>query len=172
MKQISKQEARKKYGICTTGASSLCQFFLREDGCVVDDTNCVRYCPPLAAINPQATDFFYAMGKKARKDVPYGAWYAYRAWQDSLEYKTDMFEAADVPWGRNAKQEAVDFVAALREAGITEIAVTESNSALMESVHALVEAGAELAGTVVVKRQNKYDDYIEERQGLRFKIPD
>lgn len=48
MKRISKKEAREKYGICTSGASSLCTFYLREDGCVVDETNCVRYCPQLA----------------------------------------------------------------------------------------------------------------------------
>lgn len=49
LKRISKKEAHSKYGVCTSGTSSLCQFFLRSDGCVVDETNSVRYCPPLAA---------------------------------------------------------------------------------------------------------------------------
>lgn len=46
MKEISKKEASKKYGICVSGPNSLNRYYLREDGCVVDDTDCVRYYPP------------------------------------------------------------------------------------------------------------------------------
>ncbi len=47
MKEITKKEAKEKYGICVTGANAMNRYYLREDGCVVDDTNCVRYCPAL-----------------------------------------------------------------------------------------------------------------------------
>lgn len=48
MKRISKREAAEKYGVIVSGASGLCRFYLREDGCVVDDSGCVRYMPPFA----------------------------------------------------------------------------------------------------------------------------
>ena len=46
MKRISKKEASAKYGVWVGGASSLCRFYLREDGCVVDDGGNLRYIPP------------------------------------------------------------------------------------------------------------------------------
>lgn len=46
LKRISKKEAKEKYGVCVTGASSLCRFYLRDDGCVVDESGCIRYYPP------------------------------------------------------------------------------------------------------------------------------
>lgn len=49
LKRISKKEAHDKYGICISGANSLCKYFLRGDGCVVDDTGCIRYYPPMKA---------------------------------------------------------------------------------------------------------------------------
>lgn len=113
-------------------------------------------------------EYFKAM-KKTPSKVSRGAGYAYRAWRNTCEYCTSMFEAADVPWGSTAKPEAVDFVNALREAGVTEIAVTESSSGLMDSIHALVEAGAKLDGTVMVERHLEYDRF-EVVPGLKFKI--
>ena len=121
-------------------------------------------------MNIQTNDYFYAMGKKAPQEVSDGAWYAYRAWRNTRDNKTEPFEAAEIPWGSNVKQDAADFVAALREAGVTEIAVTDTSTSLLEGIHALVGAGAELVGTVMVKRHTDYDR-SEERHGLRFKIP-
>ena len=47
LKQISKKEASEKYGICVSGPNSMNRYYLRSDGCVVDDTNRVRFCPAL-----------------------------------------------------------------------------------------------------------------------------
>lgn len=121
-------------------------------------------------MNSQTDNYFYSMCKKTAGEVPSGAWYAYRAWRDTCDNKTEPFEAAEIPWGRNVEQDMVAFVAALREAGVTEIAVTETSTSLMEGVHTLVNAGAELVGPVMVKRQPEYGR-AEERRGLKFKIP-
>lgn len=43
MKRISKKEASEKYGVCVSGANSFNRYYLRDDGCVVDDTGCIRY---------------------------------------------------------------------------------------------------------------------------------
>lgn len=46
MKQISKKEAREKYGVSTEGINSMYDYFLREDGCVVDSNGDRRFIPP------------------------------------------------------------------------------------------------------------------------------
>ena len=46
MKRISKKEASKKYGVIVSGANSLYAYYLREDGCVVDSDDDIRYYPP------------------------------------------------------------------------------------------------------------------------------
>lgn len=121
------------------------------------------------AYSIKTNDYFYAMGKKAPEVVPSGAWYAYHAWRNTRDYQTEPFEVPRIPWGSKVKQEAMDFVAALREAGVEEFAVTDTSTSLLEGIHALVDAGAELAGTIMVKHQLEYDR-AEERQGLRFRI--
>lgn len=55
MKEISKREAKEKYGICTSGANSMNRYYLMDDGSVVDDTKCTRYIPALS-VNNQALD--------------------------------------------------------------------------------------------------------------------
>lgn len=45
MKRISKKEASEKYGIVVSGANSMNTYYLREDGCVVDDCGDIRYIP-------------------------------------------------------------------------------------------------------------------------------
>ena len=48
-KPISKTEARKKYGISTTGVNSFYDYYLLDDGKIVDDDGDIRYSPPLSA---------------------------------------------------------------------------------------------------------------------------
>lgn len=70
MKEISKKEASEKYGICVSGPNSLNRYYLREDGCVVDDTDCVRYRPKKPTIcnilGVEVGESFYINGIKAR----------------------------------------------------------------------------------------------------------
>lgn len=48
MKRISKQEARDKYGVIVTGVNSLYDYYLTDDGKVIDSGGDVRYTPPTA----------------------------------------------------------------------------------------------------------------------------
>ena len=46
LKRISKTEAAEKYGVLVNGVNSLYNYFVREDGCVVDSGGDIRYYPP------------------------------------------------------------------------------------------------------------------------------
>lgn len=46
LRRISKKVAREKYGVLTGGVNSMYDYFLREDGCVVDSDADLRYIPP------------------------------------------------------------------------------------------------------------------------------
>ena len=52
LKQISEKEASEKYGCVISGPNSLNKYYLRSDGCVVDDTGCVRYIPKKLDVCP------------------------------------------------------------------------------------------------------------------------
>ena len=73
---------------------------------------------------------------------------AYRAWVDSVRNDSSIFEVADLPWN----EDVVDFVETLRKAGITEIAVTDHSTALMDGLHALDAEGFHIVSTCVVRR--------------------
>ena len=44
-KKISKKEASEKYGVVTDGANSLYEYFLKDNGQVVDSDGDVRFDP-------------------------------------------------------------------------------------------------------------------------------
>lgn len=46
LKRISKKVAREQYGVLTGGVNSMYDYYLREDGCVVDSGGDLRYIPP------------------------------------------------------------------------------------------------------------------------------
>lgn len=108
--------------------------------------------------------------KETGKPVSNGEWYAYRAWSNTEDYKAEMFEAVEIPWGSDLKNGTmVDFVNALKNAGVTEFAVTDHSTALMEGIYALVTAGCSIKGPAVVKRHPAYWG-DEEHIGLIFTI--
>lgn len=45
MKEITKKEAREKYGIITSGVNSLYSYYLLEGGSVVDSDGDIRFIP-------------------------------------------------------------------------------------------------------------------------------
>lgn len=46
MTKISKQEAHKKYGVIISGVNSLYNYYLTDDGYIIDDDGDIRYIPP------------------------------------------------------------------------------------------------------------------------------
>lgn len=77
-----------------------------------------------------------------------GAMKAYWAWENSFLSKADFFEVRDLPWEKDAH----DFVACLKEAGVSEFAITDKSTALMDVLHALSNEGCEMKGLCTVKR--------------------
>ena len=78
---------------------------------------------------------------------PFSAGYmtAYRAWQGSRENDSrtsgePVFEVSNLPWDK----EAYDFVACLKEACVTEFAITDQSTALMQLLHILEDEGCKL----------------------------
>jgi len=67
---------------------------------------------------------------------------AYRAWVGSTRSESSLFEVQDLPWPRDIR----DFVETLRAAGITEFAVTDRNTGLMEGLHLLAAEGCAMEG--------------------------
>jgi len=88
---------------------------------------------------------------------------AYRAWQCSMDNGSSYFEVPDLPWEKDAH----DFVTTLKEAGITEFAVTDRSTALMELLHVLVnEEGCKIVGLCTVMRRKAQRQETEEYAGI------
>lgn len=71
MQKITKKEAREKYGIVTSGASSLCSFYLRDDGCIVDDSGAVRYAPPPKKITYSELASLFRARERENEKIPF-----------------------------------------------------------------------------------------------------
>ena len=82
---------------------------------------------------------------------------AYRAWQNSTANESgvsgeSILEVNDLPWDN----EAHDFITCLKEAGITQFAVTDQSTALMRVLHILAdEEGCKLKGFCKVTRSER-----------------
>ena len=95
-----------------------------------------------------------------------GAVAAYRAWENSRNRQSDSFEIDHLPW----PQEMPEFVAALRLAEVSEIAITDKSTGLMEGLHALEAEGCKLAGLCKVTRKPKWEDEDEVLPGILVKL--
>ena len=99
-----------------------------------------------------------------------GAMRAYWAWVNTVEYKAEMFEVTDIPWGPELKDGAMaDFVNTLKAAGVIEFAVTDHSTALMEGIFELVSVGCKVKAPTIVKRHPEHWG-DEEHYGLIFAI--
>ena len=116
----------------------------------------------------QTNAYFEALMNNGEKKSC-GQGYAIRAWSRTREQSSDMFEVEYLPWGSELKAGAMEeFVETLKEAGITEFAVTDQATSLMTSLHALFAAGGTLVCPVTVTRSK---DWIEaSRAGLLVTI--
>ena len=73
---------------------------------------------------------------------------AYIAWFKSIRNQSSTFEVDDLPWPRDIHE----FVETLRAAGITEFAVTDRSTGLMEGLHLLAAEGCTMQGLGKVTR--------------------
>ena len=91
---------------------------------------------------------------------------AYYAWDRSIRMKSSELEADDLPY----KNQMSDFVKTLREAGFTEIVVTDTNSDLISGLYELTRLGCTMKGMCEITRGINY--YGEEEtvcvRGIRF----
>lgn len=111
----------------------------------------------------------YFQQLKKSDNVTWGQGMAYRAWENSLENDTSIFEVRELPWGNHVKEEMRDFVDTLRVAGVDHFAVTDESTALMTSLHELIAAGGILEGPCTVTRHPFYQE-TETRLGLEIRI--
>ena len=106
-------------------------------------------------------DSIKAWNEREEKCFPFpfskGQMSAYRAWQNSTANESSVngekiLEVNDLPWD----YEAHDFAQTLKEAGITEFAITDRSTALMELLHILAdEEGCKVVELCKVTRSEK-----------------
>ena len=98
-----------------------------------------------------------------------GAMKAYQAWQNSTADESSTFEVNNLPWAK----EAHDFIATLKEAGITEFAITDRSTALMELLHVFAdEEGCKMLGLCKVTHSEKRwgEDETTEHEGILMSL--
>ena len=119
-----------------------------------------------------------AWNAREEKEFPFpfskGYMSAYRAWQNSTANESGLngesiLEVNDLPWDN----EAHDFITCLKEAGITEFAVTDQSTALMRVLHILAdEEGCKLKGFCKVTRSERRwgEDETTEHDGILMSL--
>jgi len=98
----------------------------------------------------QTNTYFRAL-EQASSNSPLtdGQHRAYISWFNSFRNQSSVFEVDDLPWPRDIR----DFVETLRAAGVSEFAVTDRSTGLMEGLHLLVAEGCAMQGLCRVTRK-------------------
>ena len=99
---------------------------------------------------------------------------AYRAWQNSTANESSLgnesiLEVSDLPWAKDAH----NFIETLKEAGITQFAITDRSTALMELLHVLAaEEGCRMISLCKVTRSEKRwgEEGTEEYDGILMSL--
>ena len=116
----------------------------------------------------RVTEYFERIRELAAEDysrVGRGVQAALEAYSFTLSRKSSEFECNDLPWTTNM----VDFVKALREAGLETIVVTETSTALLENLHKLAAQGCTVEGLCTVTRPDFWGK-PEDVPGIRVRI--
>lgn len=95
-------------------------------------------------MNDKTNAYFNALQEAATN----GQAKAWQAWTETTRSQSSAFEVRDLPWDRDIH----DFVETLRAAGVAEFAVTDRSTALMGSLHRLVDEGCTMQGLCKVTR--------------------
>ena len=91
---------------------------------------------------------------------------AYWAWNESTRYNTEVFEVSELPWQKDAH----DFISCLKEAGISEFAITDRSTALMDLLHAFEKEGCTMKGLCEVKHIDERWGEKETRNGILMSL--
>ena len=111
---------------------------------------------------------WYKEDAAAKFPFEQGACKAYRAWASSISRKEDELEMDDFLWDK----EVVDFIEALRSAGIETFVYTNQSTAVMENLHAFAAQGCTMMGLCTITRQETRwgDEEPTEVMGIRFSL--
>ena len=116
----------------------------------------------------RVTEYFERIRELAAEDysrVGRGVQAALEAYSFTINRQSSEFECNDLPWTTNM----VDFVKALREAGLETIVVTETSTALLENLHKLAAQGCTVEGLCTVTRPDFWCK-PEDVPGIRVRI--
>ena len=117
----------------------------------------------------EQTNTYFRVLEQASSESPLtdGKHRAYIAWFNSFRNQSSAFEVDDLPWPRDIHE----FVETLRDAGVTEFAVTDRSTGLMEGLHKLAAEGCTMQGFCTVTRSEFRwgGDGTEEYQEILFR---
>ena len=115
-------------------------------------------------------DFLLMISEKKESDpFPYsrGQTTAYRAYKESIENESSIFECSDLPWESDMK----DFVETLTLSGLREFAVTDHSTALMSGLHALEANGCKVSGLCKVMEKATGKKRDTTKNGILIILP-
>ena len=112
-------------------------------------------------------EFFLRMEDRNR-EYPGGAWKAYWAWRNCLQYGSEEYELGDHLWSNEVK----DFVETVKAAGITSFLVTGQSTALMRNLFELSANGCEMGALCMIRRPHGFfkDEPGDEVMAIRFNV--
>ena len=90
--------------------------------------------------------------------------YAQRAYEESVEMKTDKIIVKELPWGSNVADEMSDFCSVLIAASVEKIIVTEHSTSLLEGLIGLMKNGCKIVEPFEDTIRGRFCD--EEIKGL------
>jgi len=107
---------------------------------------------------------------------------AYRAWadgnaKDNPEARWQNYDTRTIILEKHffeyiTEDEAPDFLSAAKANGVNTIIITDTSTALMRTIHALCNAGAELAGlTTATRKQEFFEPRPQPEQAIKLTIP-
>lgn len=115
-------------------------------------------------INAKTVLFFEGLDCKGNK----GYQYALRAYEESVEMKTDLIIVKELPWGSNVADEMSDFYSILTEAEVERIIITDHSTALIKGLIELMKLGCKIVEPFEDTIRGRF--YNEEIKGLVIKL--
>ena len=124
---------------------------MRNEGRTYEAAKELRKAEKKALMDADNWDAVKAWNEREEREFPFpftgGAMKAFNAYENTNYKHANAFLVTDLPWERDIP----DFVETLREAGITEIAIADQSTSLMESLHTLAANGCQMTGLTKVE---------------------